>query len=64
MTILYMIGIGLSDEKDITIKGLEIIKMSKKLYLESYTSILNIDKKRLEQFYDKEINIAYRETCE
>ena len=29
MVYLYMIGLGLSDETDITVKGLEIIKKSK-----------------------------------
>ena len=43
MAILYMIGLGLSDETDITVKGLEVIKKSEKLFLESYTSLLNVD---------------------
>ena len=34
---LYLIGIGLSDEKDITVKGLELVKKAKKVFLESYT---------------------------
>ena len=42
--VLYMIGLGLSDEKDITIKGLEAVKSSKYIYLESYTAILMINK--------------------
>ena len=37
---LYLIGIGLSTEKDITVKGLEIVKKCDKVYLESYTSLL------------------------
>ncbi len=56
-----MIGLGLNDEKDITVKGLEVIKKSKKVYLESYTSILSIDHKKLEEFYGKEVQIMYRE---
>lgn len=64
MAILYLIGLGLSDEKDITVKGLEIVKKSKKIFLESYTSLLNIDVSKLENYYDKKITIAYRETCE
>ena len=59
-----MVGLGLSDHRDITVKGLEIIKKSKKIFLESYTSLLNVDVKQLEDFYGKEITIAYRETCE
>jgi len=38
MTKLYFIGLGLSDEQDITVKGLEIVKKSKEVYLERYTS--------------------------
>jgi diphthine synthase len=37
-----MIGLGLSDEKDITIKGLEAVKRSKAVFLEHYTAILMI----------------------
>lgn len=36
----YIIGLGLGDCKDITVKGLEIIKKCDKVYLEAYTSIL------------------------
>ncbi len=36
----YLIGIGLYDEKDITVKGLEIVKRVDKVYLEHYTSIV------------------------
>lgn len=46
--VLYMIGLGLSDEKDITVKGLEAVRRSTKVYLEHYTAILMIDKEKLE----------------
>lgn len=36
----YIIGLGLGDPKDVTVKGLEIIKACERVYLESYTSIL------------------------
>lgn len=36
----YVIGLGLGDAKDITVKGLEIVRKCDKIYLESYTSIL------------------------
>jgi len=62
--VLYFIGLGLGDETDITVKGLNAIKKSKKVYLEHYTSILGISKEKLEQFYEKELIIAYRETVE
>lgn len=44
---LYVIGLGLGDATDVTVKGLEIIRMSDRVYLESYTSILSIDLKDL-----------------
>ena len=37
---LYFVGLGLGDEKDITVKGLEIVKKCDKIYLENYTSVL------------------------
>lgn len=37
---LFLVGIGLGDVKDITVKGLEIVKEADKVYLEAYTSIL------------------------
>ena len=61
---LHMIGLGLSDEKDITIKGLEAVKASKYVYLEMYTAILMIDNERLSKFFDKEVIVADREFVE
>jgi hypothetical protein len=43
-TMLYLIGLGLSDETDITIKGLDIVRRASRVYLEAYTSILLVDK--------------------
>lgn len=43
----YLIGLGLGDPKDITVKGLEIIKACERVYLESYTSILTCGKAAL-----------------
>ena len=62
--VLYLIGLGLSNEKDITIKGLEYIKESEYVYMEYYTSILGVDKNTLENFYGKEIILADREMIE
>lgn len=44
---LYMIGLGLADERDITIKGLEIVKRAERVFLEAYTAILLVDRSRL-----------------
>ena len=37
---LYVVGLGLGDEKDITVRGLEVVRRSDKVYLEAYTSLL------------------------
>lgn len=38
----FIIGLGLGDCKDISVKGLEVVKKCKKVYLEAYTSILTV----------------------
>ena len=44
---LYLVGLGLGDAKDITVRGLEIVKKADKVYLEAYTSILTVGKEAL-----------------
>lgn len=61
---LYLIGLGLGDKTDITVKGLEIVKRSKRVYLEIYTSILGDDHKELEGFYGRSVIPADREFVE
>lgn len=61
---LYLIGIGLYDEKDITLRGLEAVKICDTIYLEHYTSILSHDKEKLEELYDKTVLIASRDLVE
>lgn len=43
----YVIGLGLGDPKDITVKGLEIVKRCERVYLESYTSIMTCGHEKL-----------------
>ena len=62
--VLYIIGLGLGDEKDITVRGLELVKKCKVLYLEYYTSILGLDYKALEAFYGVEVRVADRNMVE
>ena len=62
--VLYFIGLGLSDEKDITVKGLEVVKRASKVYLEHYTAVLMIDKEKLEAFYERPVILADREFVE
>lgn len=61
---LYLIGIGLYDEKDITLRGLEAVKLCDTVYLEHYTSILGIDKDKLETLYDRDVILASRDFVE
>jgi diphthine synthase len=61
---LNVVGIGLADEKDITAKGLELVKGSDIVYLESYTSKLTAPVSSLEKFYGKKIELADRKTVE
>jgi diphthine methyl ester synthase len=61
---LYFIGLGLNDAKDITVKGLEAVRSCKYIYLENYTSILESSKEELEEFYKKEIILADRDLVE
>jgi len=50
--VLWMIGLGLGDAGDITVKGLEAIRKSKYVYLEAYTSILpGLDRAALAEAY-------------
>ena len=47
ITMFYFIGLGLGDAKDITVKGLEVVKRAERVYLEAYTSILTSGKEEL-----------------
>lgn len=44
---LYLVGLGLGDAKDISVKGLEVVRNASKVYLEAYTSILTVGKEEL-----------------
>ena len=61
---LNIMGIGLNDEKDITLKGLELVKKADFVYLESYTSKINCNISYLEKLYGKKIILADRKLVE
>jgi diphthine synthase len=61
---LYLIGLGLWNEKDISVKGLETAKACKKLYMEEYTSKLGVSKEVLEGLTGKEIKLLSRADVE
>lgn len=62
---LYLVGLGLSYNTDITVRGLEIVRKCKRVYLEAYTSILmQADQQSLQEFYGREVILADRELVE
>lgn len=61
---LIFIGLGLWDENDITVKGLKEAKKCDCLFAEFYTSILGVEKEKLEKALGKEIRILNREEVE
>ena len=62
--VLFLVGLGLGDERDITVRGLETVRRCSKLFLEHYTSVLGVDQARLEEFSGKPIILADRFLCE
>jgi diphthamide biosynthesis methyltransferase len=60
---LYLIGLGLADETDITVKGLEIVKKAERVYLEAYTSILLVGKTKLVSLALALRSFGYRMLC-
>lgn len=60
----YIIGLGLGDEKDITVNGLEAVRKCDKVFLEYYTSILGVEREALEAYYGKAIVLADRDLVE
>ncbi|RWR81141.1 putative diphthine methyl ester synthase [Cinnamomum micranthum f. kanehirae] len=66
---LYIIGLGLGDEKDITLKGLEAVRRCDKVYIEAYTSLLSFGissdgLSKLEELYGRPVTLADREMVE
>ena len=61
---LHIIGIGLDNEKDITLKGLEYVKRAQLVYLEVYTSKLNCSLINLAKECNKQIILADRNMVE
>jgi diphthine synthase len=62
---LYLVGLGLYDEKDISLNGLEAIKSADVVYAEFYTArLFGGDLKSLEKLAGVTINILRREEVE
>lgn len=60
----FLIGLGLGDAKDITVKGLEIIRKCTRVYLEAYTSILTVGKETLVSARNHFILVCFFLNCE
>ena len=62
---LYFVGLGLFDEKDISLKGLEVLKSVDIVYAEFFTSrLFGSNFKRLEDLIGKKINVLNRQEVE
>lgn len=62
---LTFIGLGLYDEKDITVKGLEAVKKADIVYAEFYTShLVGTTIEKIEKFYGRKVNLLSREDVE
>lgn len=60
-----LIGLGLGDESDITLKGLESVQQADIVYLEAYTSyLINSNADLLSSRYGKKVIVADRELVE
>jgi diphthine synthase len=61
---LSLIGLGLNDEKDLTLRGIEEAKSADKVYLDLYTGIWNGNLKKLEKIIGKKIERVNRAELE
>ncbi|WNY25044.1 diphthine synthase [Methanolapillus millepedarum] len=62
---LTFIGLGLFDEKDISLKGLEAVLAADLIYVEFYTSrLMGTTLERMESLYKKPVHLLLREDVE
>ena len=61
---LYLIGLGIWDEKDISLKGMETCRKCKEIYAELYTARWGGSLKNLEKLIGKKIQILERSDLE
>ncbi len=61
---LTLIGLGLRDGKDITLRGLDAVKQASAVYIEGYTSLLQCTHEELESTLAKKIIILTRNDIE
>ena len=62
---LYFIGLGLYDEEDISVKGLETVRAADTVYAEFYTSrLMGTTLEKMEALYGKRVRLLSREEVE
>ncbi len=61
---LYLIGLGLYDEKDMSIRALEILRSADTVYAEFYTNVFNGSLKNLEKLIGKHVTSLKRSDIE
>ena len=65
MNELVFIGLGLYDEKDISIRGLEELKEADAVFAEFYTSLMpGLSVQKLEEMIGKEVQVVSRRVLE
>ena len=65
MNELIFIGLGLSDEKDISLRGLKEIKSANHVFIETYTSLMpNLSIEKLEKLCGKKLKVVSRHELE
>ncbi|NYT01717.1 MAG: diphthine synthase [Methanosarcinales archaeon] len=58
---LFFVGLGLYDERDISVKGLDAVRRADRVYAEFYTSrLMGVSLDDLERFYEKKITLLSR----
>lgn len=61
---LYLVGLGLHDEQDISLRGLQVLKGAEKIYAEFYTNFFSGSLKGIEALVGKKIEILKRQDIE
>ena len=62
---LTFVGLGLYDERDVSVKGLQTIRDSDLVYAEFYTSrLMGATPEKLAQLYGREVKVLTREEVE
>jgi len=61
---LYLIGLGLNDEEDLSLKAINVMKKCSEVYCELYTGIWHGDIKKLEKMVEKKMVILERREVE